>query len=165
MNYQLLISKKSRLCLALKAFLLLIFIGLIGCSFKVKLVGEYDCIIDTSVNSLQKKTTSFISKLSKNIGEDQSSYEKNKQFYCDVKGETTALIGRATVLEDGLKRTPLTDNFKELQKQYEDLELLHQMPLDKNVLQKAQEAFDQSFRAIVKHLIYLKWNQEQPTGN
>ena len=30
------------------------------------------------------------------------------------------------------------------------------------VLAKAQEAFDQSFRAIVKHLVFLKWNQEQP---
>lgn len=165
MNYQLLTSENGRFHLLLRVFLSLILLGLVGCSFKVKLVGEYDSIVDTSVNSLQKKTTSFIARLSKNIGEDQSSYEKNKQFYCDVKGETTALIGRATVLEGGLERTPLTDNFKALQKQYEDLEYLHKAPLKECILEKAQGAFDQSFRAIVKHLIYLKWNQEQPTGN
>jgi len=68
-------------------------------------------------------------------------------------------------LEEGLKKTPLTDNFKDLSKQYDDLETLHQTPYNKDVILKAQEAFDQSFRAIVKHLIYMKWNQEQPKNN
>ena len=47
----------------------------------------------------------------------------------------------------------------------DDLEILHQTPYNKDTLDKAQEAFDMSFRAIVKHLVYLKWNQKQPQGN
>jgi hypothetical protein len=93
---------------------------------------------------------------------DDGSYENNKNFYSEAKGEIKALITRAEFLEDGLKRTPLTDNFKDLLKQYDDLEVLHQTPLSKEVLAKAQEAFDQSFRAIVKHLVFLKWNQARP---
>lgn len=131
-------------------------------TLKVKLVGEYDDIVDKSVHQLESNTNAFITKLSNNIGLDDGSYENNKNFYSEAKGEIKALITRAEFLEDGLKRTPLTDNFKNLVKQYDDLEVLHQTPLSKEVLAKAQEAFDQSFRAIVKHLVFLKWNQKRP---
>ena len=69
---------------------------------------------------------------------------------------------RAEVLETGLVKTPLTDNFRSLMQQYDDLEILHQAPYNKQMMSSAQASFNQSFRAIVKHLIYIKWNQEQP---
>jgi len=133
-----------------------------GCSaLKVKLVGDYDEIIDTSVNNLQKSTYSFISKLSSNIGTEDGSYEKNKQFYSDVKGELTAMIVRAELLEKGLKKTTLTTNLKNLQVQYDDLEQLHKSTINQVVLKSVQDAFGRSFRAIVEYIMYLKWNQEE----
>jgi len=136
-----------------------------GCALKVKLVGQYDEIVDKSVHQIESKTTAHIKKIIDNNGKDDGSYEQSKQFYSDIKGEVQALVVRSESLEEGLKKTPLTDNFKDLSKQYDDLETLHQTPYNKDVILKAQEAFDQSFRAIVKHLIYMKWNQEQPKNN
>lgn len=133
-------------------------IAFAACTFNVKLVSKYDALVDASVKELQSKTTSFIAKLSKNPDSPENSYNNNKEFYSEVYGEIAALTNRAEVLEDGLQRTPLTDNFKKLKSQYEDLEVLHQTPISEQVLQSVQDAFDQSFRAIVKYLIYLKWN-------
>lgn len=143
----------------------LIFFLLAGCAFKVKLVGQYDDIVDKSVHQIESKTTAHIKKIIDNKGKADGSFDQSKQFYSDVRGEVQALVVRAEALEEGLKRTPLTDNFKDLSKQYDDLEILHQTPYNKDVILKAQEAFDQSFRAIVKHLIYMKWNQKQPKDN
>jgi len=141
--------------------LILFFVA--GCSaFKVKLVGQYDEIVDKSVHQIESKTTAHIKTIIDNKGKANGSYDQSKQFYSDIKGEVQALTVRAESLEEGLKRTPLTNNFKDLSKQYDDLEILHKTPYDEDVLLKAQKAFDQSFRAIVKHLIYMKWNQEQP---
>jgi hypothetical protein len=136
---------------------------MIGCSgLKVRLVGEYDDILDKSVHQIESKTTAHIRKILDTQGSGDGAYDQSKQFYSDIKGEVQALIVRAEVLEEGLKRTPLTDNFQRLQEQYDDFEILHKTPFNKDAIEKAQEAFDQSFRAIVKHVIYLKWNQEQP---
>lgn len=141
----------------------LILLLIIGCSgLKVKLVGEYDDILDKSVHQIESKTTAHINNILNNQGSGDGSYEQSKQFYSEIKGEVQALIVRAEVIEEGLKLTPLTDNFKKLQGQYDDFEKLHQMSFDEKVIESAQEAFDQSFRAIVKHLIYMKWNKDQP---
>jgi len=101
------------------------------------MVGEYDEIVDKSVNDLQKSTTAFVSKLSNDMESETGSYEKNKQFYSDVKGIVTTLINRASILEDGLKKTPLSDNFENLLEQYDDLENLHKIGLNENVLDNA----------------------------
>lgn len=141
---------------------LFVFVA-IGCgALKVKLVGQYDEIVDKSVHTIESKTTAHFKKILDNKGLGEGSYEQTKAFYAQMKGEVQALIVRSEVLEDGLKRTPLTQNFKLLGNQYDDLEILHQTPYNETTIQSAQKAFDQSFRAIVKHLIFMKWNQKQP---
>jgi hypothetical protein len=141
------------------AIVLLVLLG--GCAFKVKLVGQYDEITDRAVTDLQKKTASFFSKLKTSTGSDVS-YEANKKFYEDAQGDVSVLILRAEVVEEGLKRNPLTTNFRDLQKQYEDLADLHKTAPPRKAIEKAEQAFEQSFRAILQNLLYLKWNQAQP---
>jgi hypothetical protein len=148
----------------------LLFIGAIiillaGCGLKVKLVGQYDEIIDKAVHQAESDTTAHIKKIIDNNGTGDGAYDKNIEFYSKMKGDVQALIVRSETIEDGLKSTPLTDNFMELQKQYDDLEILHQTPFNANSISSAQKAFDQSYRAIVKHMIYMKWNQEKPKSN
>jgi hypothetical protein len=133
-----------------------------GCSFNVKLVGPYDELVDKSVAQIQSKTTSHITKILANKGERAGSYDSLKEFYPNIKGDIDTLIVRSEVLEKGLKKTPLTDNFKSLKLQYDDLEILHQTPFNQKAISSAREAMNQSYRAIVKHLVYLKWNQKQP---
>ena len=141
--------------------LVLLISLLIGCALKVKLVGEYDEITDKAVTDLNKKTASFFVKL-KSSSEADASYEANKKFYDDAQGDVAALILRAKVTEEGLKRNPLTRNFEDLQKQYEDLAVLHKTSPNQKMIKSAEEAFEQSFRAIVENVLYLKWNQAQP---
>lgn len=134
-----------------------------ACAFKVKLVGEYDEITDKAVSELHKKTASFIAKLKGSAGSDRS-YSANKKFYEDVQGDVAALILRAKVIEEGLKGNPLTRNFEALKDQYADLEAQHKRAsiLSELYIRSSNEAFEQSFRAIVGHLLFLKWNQTQP---
>ncbi len=135
---------------------------LASCTFKTKLVGPYDSIVDNNINQLQSVTSAHLSVIVSQRGNGEGSYEHLKQFYPETHGKLDALIVRAEVLESGLKKTPLVDNLKMLQEQYRDLETLHQTPFNEKVMASASEAFAMSYRAIVKHLVYLKWNQQQP---
>ena len=133
-----------------------------GCVPKVKLVGEYDSILDKAVTDLQEQTDTFFSKM-KTDSTTNSAYEANKEFYDDVQGKVTTLIRRSEVIEEGLKKSPLTQNFKNLRTQYQDLADQHKKGFSSKYLESAQKAFDQSFRAILTNLLYLKWNQTQPS--
>ena len=139
---------------------LLIFI-LSACSH-VKLVGPYDEIVDNTVNQLHADTTAHFSKILSNKGKNDGSYETLKEFYMNVQGKVDTLIVRASVLEKGLSKTPLTKNFKMLKEQYKDLAEIHQTPFNEGVINSAKKAFDQPYRSIIKHIVYLKWNQKQP---
>jgi hypothetical protein len=132
-----------------------------GCAFKVKLVGEYDEILDKSVTEIQEQTATFFSKM-KSASSSDLLYEPNKAFYDGVQGKISTLIRRSEVIEEGLKFNPLTKNFKELQSQYQDLAEQHKKSFSPKYLESAEKAFDQSFRAILENILYLKWNKTQP---
>lgn len=140
---------------------LLLITTVSGCAFKVKLVGEYDEVIDKSVTELQQDTVTFFAKLKSSKSPD-NSWEANKEFYNDTKGKLSVLILRSEVIEKGLKRNPITRNFKDLQAQYNDFEQRHKKGLSKKYIESAEKAFLQSFRAIMENILYLKWNQSQP---
>jgi len=129
-----------------------------GCTYRARLVGEYDEITDQAVTELHTKTKVFFARLER-ASEHERLYAANKSFYEDVQGDIAVLIVRAEATEKGLNKTPLTQNFRDLQRQYDDLELLHKTMPSKQALQSAEAAFDRSFRAIVENLLYLKWKQ------
>jgi hypothetical protein len=139
-----------------------------GCTFNVRLVADYDPMIDEHVSELQVKTNRFLSEMALLPGFDSTTYAGHREFYAEVRAELAVLIDRAQILEDGLKRTPLSINLKYLKEQFDDLEALHRIPPpktgegrdDSKALQGAQTALDQSFRSVVKHLMYLKWNKQ-----
>jgi hypothetical protein len=133
---------------------------LVGCAANVKMGAHYDDIIDQSVHQIEANTTAHIKLVVDTKGAGDGSFERSRQFFADAKGQIQALIVRAETLEQGLKTTPLTNNFEVLQLQYDDLANLEQKPFDESALVKAQGAFDKSFRTIVKLIIDMKWNQE-----
>jgi hypothetical protein len=143
--------------------LILLFVSAIsGCAFKVKLVGDYDQIIDQSVTELQQSTVSFFTKMKAATDADRT-YEQNKAFYAEANGKIATLIARVEIIEENLKNTPLTDNFVALQKNYIVLSTEHQNNPSARFFESAEKSFSMSFRAILKHLLYLKWNQTHPT--
>ncbi len=144
---------------------LLILFMLSGCILKVKWAAQYDEVIDTSIHNIQSKTAALIMKIISYKGFGDGSFEKNKQFYFDIKGELQALVIRSQTFEADLEMKPLTANMRDLVRQYNDLEILHKTFYSKAVYLKAQDAFDQSFRAIIKHIIYLKLDKYKPEKN
>jgi hypothetical protein len=132
-----------------------------GCALRVKYVAGYDEIMDRAVSDLHRKTATFFAKLKSSSGPD-GSYEANRRFYEEARGDVSALILRAKVSEEGLTKTPLTSNFEDLQKQYEDLAALHKTSPPPVAILSAESAFEQSFRAIIENLLFLKWNRAQP---
>lgn len=146
-----------------KLILSCILVSLVcACTLTVKFAGNYDEITDVKVNGLRTETAIFLSRMEAALATEEGGYEANRDFYFRVYAEADGLIDRASVMEEGLKKTPLRDNFTALRQQYEDLEALHRSGLNKQVLAGARAAFAQSFRAIVKHLIFLKWNEQEP---
>lgn len=132
-----------------------------GCAFKVRLVGEYDAITDQAVTALQQKTAAFFARVQSASGND-AAYDNFKGFYAQAKGDIAVLVLRAEISEEGLKHQPLADNFRSLASQYDDLQTLHRTSPGPAVWQSAEKAMDQSFRAVMENLLFLKWNQTQP---
>jgi|GEM_PF-830975 hypothetical protein len=153
---------KRRYSLGVLIVLFLCFaIQLGGCAFRVKLVGEYDEITDRGLTELQQETSAFFAKI-QSSSNSEASYEANKDFYYEVKGELSGLLQRAEIIESKLKRNPLTRNLNDLQLQFDDLALLHKTSPPAQALRSAEEAFNRSFAAIIEQMMYLKWNMEPP---
>lgn len=160
--YQSNVTPRKSSVLATYFISVLLLISVIsGCAFKVKLVGEYDQIIDKSVTELQQSTVTFFTKM-KAASDADRTYAVNKEFYEDVEGKISTLIVRSEVIEERLKKNPLTKNFKDLKEQYVELAKEHKNSPQKQYFESAEKAFNQSFRAILENLLYLKWNQTQP---
>lgn len=147
-----------------KLLMMLCLVGLCACTLSVRLAGNYDEITDIKVNSLREETSIFLNWMELALDAEEGSYDANLDFYIRVYAEVEGLLDRAVIMEEGLKKTPLTDNFAALRQQYEDLEELHRLGLNEQVLAGVRAAFDQSFRAIVKHMIFLKWNKQEPAA-
>ena len=144
--------------LACLTFLGLSIFILTGCTFKVKYVGEYDQVIDTSVTELQQTTIAFFTKM-KQGNANELKYENNKRYYEISFGKLASLIIRSSIIEKALKKKLLNKNFLELEKQFSELMKMHKGNfIGKKYFEKAEEAFSQSFRAIMEYILYLKWN-------
>jgi len=79
------------------AVVLLTFVAAAGCS-SVRLIAEYDKRIDDDITSLQKKTETFLSRMERNAGTPEGSFERNAAFYDDVKADIAVLIVRSEAL-------------------------------------------------------------------
>src|SRR5256885_327672 len=60
-------------------FLLLLLLFSLGCS--VRLIGEYDQVIDQSLTDFQQKTETFLSHLESVQGTPDAAFAKNTDFY------------------------------------------------------------------------------------
>ncbi|HAD83154.1 MAG: hypothetical protein A2509_03710 [Candidatus Edwardsbacteria bacterium RIFOXYD12_FULL_50_11] len=137
-------------------------VTLISCgSMKVRMVGQYDQMIDRQVTELQESTMGFFNKMERGLGTDAAKYESNKQFYYDAKVIAQCARTRAEAHEYGLKFKPLSDNLKSLEEQYVDLETLHKMNFNEQVLESSRKAFEQSFTAVIRYLLALNGEKEQ----
>jgi hypothetical protein len=136
------------------AALLACVLLLSACALHVKLVGDYDELLDQSVLRLQTSTNEFYARYD---GSTPPAKADVDGFLAASLGSIDAMTTRAAVLEDGLKRTPLTENFVKLKQQYEEL---RNLDLAKPPLRKSSRAaLDEAFKALQVQLVFMKKTQ------
>jgi hypothetical protein len=129
-----------------------------ACAFRVKLVGDYDALIDQSVLALQSSTNEFFALYEST----EPTKGERDAFFARSLGAIEAMTTRATVLEDGLERHPLTTNFHDLKAQFEDA---RQLDLEKKQLRDSSlAALNESFKALQVQLVWMKKTQTQKPG-
>lgn len=167
-----------------KSFRILVCVVLLahlstGCSW-MNLSADYDPVLDTQTTQLYQDTETFFTEVETSIGTQKFFHSEHQDFYSNAKGRTKALFTRAELHEEGLASTPLTDNFENLLMQYENLEAEHKRQSEKMISvinesgmdavntkpyalywDSALKGFQQSFRAIMAHLMVLKGIREE----
>lgn len=93
--------------------LLLVFAQL-GCT-PIKLVSDYDDVIDKGVSTVQRDTETFLVKLESSPGDDRApvvGYEGNVTFYRDMKVSVSALRVRADATDRNSLTVQMLDKFQ-----------------------------------------------------
>jgi len=156
-----------------------------GCAW-MNLAADYDPVLDSQTSTLHQDTETFFTQIQDAIGTPGFDFSRHQDFYSSAAGRTKALLTRADLQEEGLKNTPLTDNYQSLLKQYQELQGAHQRQSAKITslqdagggikLEKYEQslklywdsslkAFQQSFRSIIEHLMVLKGILEERTSS
>lgn len=138
---------KSRFLLPLTLILLIALIS--GCS--IKLISDYDELIDQYATELQSEIETFLIKMERLAGTTEGTYTKNIGFYEEIQGTLTTLALRAEMLDDN---KIVAEQIALLQKNLENLRELHELQGEKGLSQELAEpmkvAFNTQFKAIIK---------------
>jgi hypothetical protein len=139
------------------AFLLLFFSALtlwfVSCT-SVRLIQDYDEITDNRITALQEKTSRFFVKMERHFMEPQAVYEKNMEFYEEVKVDLNVL----EVRNRAMPKSDLTvQQLQSVQKQFDSLEKLHKLGIKSyEELVPARQAIESSFSAMMQLQMSLK---------
>jgi hypothetical protein len=130
-----------------------LFIFLHSCS-SVRLIQEYDEITDQKLTALQEKMARFFVKMERQIGFQESNYEKYIDFYDDVKTELSVLEVRSRAIP---KSDIVQQQLKSVQSQVTNLEKLHKLGFNSyEELIPIRNALENSFAAIIQLQMSLK---------
>ena len=138
---------KTRFLLPLTLILLVTLIS--GCS--IKLISDYDQLIDQYATQLQGEIETFLIKMERSAGTPEGSYAENIGFYDQIQGTLATLLLRAeTIAQD----KTVAEQIVLLQKNLENLRQLHEGRGEKGLTAELtgsmRVAFNTQFKAIVK---------------
>ena len=92
--------KPDSICAARSpVFCAIIFVLLfsVGCT-SIKLIANYDEVIDSSVTEFQRNMETHLIKLERNIGTDDASHENSIEFYDEARVELSSIRVRAAAI-------------------------------------------------------------------
>ncbi len=69
----------------------------VGCT-SIKLIADYDEVIDSSVSEFQRNMETHLIKLERNIGTDDASHENSIDFYDEARVELSSIRVRAAAI-------------------------------------------------------------------
>ena len=140
-------------CLSLLILPLLVFS--LACT--VRLIGEYDEVIDHSLTDFQQKTEAFLSHLEADHGHPEASYAKNVDFYNNALASISTMRLRAAAQP---KKEILVQQLDLLKQSMEDLRKLHQTAgpdgLTDGPIEAARSALEVHLESILKLELALK---------
>jgi len=132
------------------ALLLCVLIASVS-ACKVRLISDYDEVIDHSTTELQKKVEGFVRKMESSAGTADGTFETNKAFYDDVLTDISALRVRALAAPNNSLTVQEIDLIEKNIKQLRDL---HANSADKSlrpaIAEPALTALNVQFVSLLK---------------
>lgn len=118
---------------------------------KVKLISDYDELIDHSTTELQKKVESFVHKMENSAGTPNGMYDANKDVYDDFLTDVSSLRVRALAASNNTLTVQEIDLIEKNIKQLRDL---HANSADKSlrraIAEPALSALNVQFVSLLK---------------
>jgi hypothetical protein len=132
-----------------------LLLTMVGCS--IKLIADYDEIIDRYATDLQGNFETFLLKMERTAGTPDGTYKNNINFYEEMQGTLTSLNTRAQTIP---KNEIITKQILEVQGTLEDLRKTHERHdnnddikktgLLKDTIDLYRDTFKSEFGAIIK---------------
>lgn len=127
------------------------------CSCTVRLVADYDEVIDNGVTELHKNTTAFLIDMETKAGTPAGEYVNNTEFYVESKAEIASLILRS---DSSPKNSITTQELELLSDSFDELQIIHEAQgsegLNGDLTAPLQTALGVHFGAILKFEIAKK---------
>lgn len=134
---------------AVLAALIVTVVALSSC--KIRLIGDYDDVIDQGVTNIQQKADLYFTKL---LSTPTTPYDQS--FYDDIDSRLTVLKTRASLLP---KYPIITQQLTNLRSQFDQLQQLDKTatrPISAAIVNDSQSAITVSIESILKLEIALK---------
>jgi hypothetical protein len=149
------------------ATLLILFIATalasLGCT--IRLVSDYDEVLDKDVTTLQESTETFLSQLDFEAGSPAAAYSANRDFYVKTDASLRTMATRAASQP---RSTIVLAQVKELQKSFDDLQKLHELDGDKGLsagqIGEVRGALESEFGSILTLQLALKSHNGIPAA-
>ncbi|MFQ5656342.1 MAG: hypothetical protein ACE5G5_02280 [Candidatus Methylomirabilales bacterium] len=140
---------KERLTFLFTLVMAILTVAIGGC--QVRLISDYDAVIDRSATELQKKVETFLVKMEGAAGTSAGEYANNKAFYDETVVALSAMRVRAAAMPKNELTVESIDLIKE---NIENLRKLHkrrgERGLSKTVIDPVRTAMNTQFTAILK---------------
>ena len=143
------LNQKLKTAIFLPLFLILLISVTSGCS--IKLIADYDELIDRYATELQGKIETFLIKMERLAGTPEGTYSENTGFYDELQGTLNTLYLRAQTID---KNELVVEQIQLLLENVANLRKLHQKQgdsgLTKELIEPVKTAFNSQFKAIIK---------------
>lgn len=134
-----------------------------GCS--IRLISDYDSVLDQDVTTLQQSTETFLNQLSNEAGTPAAAYSANADFYVKANASLATMATRATSQP---KHTIIVGEVQAIQKTFADMQQLHQLNGDKGLsaanIGNTRSALESEFTSILTLELALKGNSSVPSS-
>jgi hypothetical protein len=135
----------------------------VGCS--VRLISDYDDVLDKDVTALQQSTETFLNQLDTEVGTPAAAYSANGDFYVKTNASLRTMATRAASQPQS---KIVVGQVQALQKTFDDMQQLHQLNgaigLSSANITNTRSALESEFTSILTLQLALKSHSGVPSS-